>query len=246
MAAKRTHRPRAVPPLQYGNRAPKLAAAAGDAYRMDADGPTFVDPILGELMGGSQMMPGIRGPDGRFEARPGMTKIQLYDEVVRLNAGLPVSPVSQGKGRKVREAPEAVRWVEILFNVPETREKLLAAKGGKLSTDEVRALMTYHDDKGGPDFRKVFQLPTAEARKRQVAAKPPISNARPETKQGLRQIEQLAQQQAAIRQREMEVAEEAEQNLVEAVSKHLERYHGIGRKDGSRRNDWRTTKRAKL
>jgi hypothetical protein len=245
MAAKRKPQaPRAIPP-RYPTGAAELAATAGDKYRVECDGPVIVDPILGPLIDGSQMMRGIRGPDGRFDARPGMTESQVYDEVAQLNAGLVPSKISQGIGRKPRYATEAVRWVEILLNVPETREKLLAARGGKLSADEVRGLMAYHDDRGGPDIRKAFPLPTAAERKRQAAMRPPISNARPQTKQALRQIEQLAEQQEAARQHEMEGAEEAERKLIEAVSKQLERYHGIGRKDGSRRNDWRTTKKAK-
>jgi hypothetical protein len=76
------------------------------------------------------MQHGILGPDGSFDARPGMTESQVYDEVAQLNAGLDPSKIkiSQGKGRKPGRATEAVRWVEILLNVPETRARLLAAK----------------------------------------------------------------------------------------------------------------------
>src|ERR1700729_580848 len=129
MAAKgRASPPARVLRPRYPTGAAELAATAGDAYRVDVGGPTFVDPILGELMDGSQMVRGIRGPDGIFDARPGMTESQVYDEVARLNARIFVHPRSQGIGRKPRTAPLAARWVEILMNVPETHARLLAAK----------------------------------------------------------------------------------------------------------------------
>lgn len=173
MAAKRKPKPpRAIQPPPYGpgsrSGAEELAVTAGDLYRVAVEGPEIVDPILGKLIDASRMVRGIRGPDGKFDARPGMTESAMYDEVARLNAGLPVSKESQGIGRRPHYATEAVRWVEILLSVPETRTKLLAARGGKLSTDEVRGLMTYHDDKGGPDIRKVFPLPTVKESERKL------------------------------------------------------------------------------
>ena len=136
-------------------------------YFVDYEGPKGAD---GRILG-PQMMQGIRdreNPD-QFDARPGMTDSQIFDEVARLNAGAPVSKVSQGIGRKLRPATEAARWVEVLWNVPETRARLQSAidTGAKLSPEEVRELMMFQgiegvqsfDKKGRPVGHPGFPLP---------------------------------------------------------------------------------------
>jgi hypothetical protein len=208
--------------------AAELVATVGDKYRVDFDS-TQVDPILGPIFVGPR---GIRGPDG-FEARPGLTESALYDLVSRLNAGLPVSREARGIGKKPKYAGRPARWAEILLNVPETRALLLEAKasGGKLSPDFVRGLMTYHDDKGGPDFRKVFPLPTAEP-----APAKHVGNSRIENRQIKRQLDA---ERVAAETRRIELAEDEERKLVDAVGRQLARILEI------ERTNWRATKKAK-
>jgi hypothetical protein len=234
MAAKRTPPPARALRSQYPTGTAELAATAGDQYRVVVEGPEIVDPILGKLMDASRMVRGIRGPDGKFDARPGMTESAVYDEVARLNASLPVTKESQGIGRKPRYATEAVRWAEILLNVPETRAKLLdmKARNSKLSPDAVRGLMAYHDDRGGPDIREVFPLPTAAP-----APPQPVDNARIEN---LRVKKQRDAERAAMEAQRVEKAQDHERKLIDAVGKQLSRVLGI------ERTNWRGTKKTKL
>jgi hypothetical protein len=214
----------------YPTRAAELKATAGDRWFVDYDGPK---DAYGRIIG-PQMMHGIRDRNtGHFDARPGMTDSQVFDEVTRLNAGAIVSPVSQGIGRKRRPATEAARWVEILWNVPETRTGLQAAidSGAMLSPEELRELMIFRceglppfvDDKGRPVGHPGFPLPTITERERQRASK-----TRPDPEEN---------------KKRRAVAEADERKLLDAVSKQLERVLKIGRTDGGRRNEHRDDKK---
>jgi hypothetical protein len=226
MAMERKKPPARIlrPPYETGTA--ERDATAGDKYHVDF-GATHVDPIVGRLFGGPR---GIRGPDGEFDARPGMTETQLYDEVARLNAGLPVSPVSQGIGRKPRRATEAARWVEILLNVPETRAQLLEAKasGAKLSPAFVRELMTFEH------VVPAFPLPTEIERKTQEGLRSEATAAR--LKSGNAYHELSAQKVADLR-RSREQAEGAERKLIDAVGRQLARVLEM------KRSNWETKKR---
>jgi hypothetical protein len=213
-------------------RTAELKATAADRWFVDYDGPKGPDGLII----GSQMMHGIRDRKNsdQFDARPGMTDSQLRDEVARLNTGAAVSPVSQGKGRKPRYATEAARWVEVLWNVPETRARLRAAidSGAKLSPEDVRELMAFRCVEGLPSFDEKgfpvghypgFPLPTITERNRQRAAK-----TRPGSEEN---------------KKRRAVAEADERKLLNAVSRQLERVLGIKRTDGGQRNEHRDKKR---
>jgi hypothetical protein len=149
--SRRKAPPRGLPP-QYKTRAAELAATEADRYFVDYDGPRDADGFLG-----FDMVHGIRDREtGRFDRRPGMTKSALYAEVARLNAGLPVSARSQGIGRKPRPTSPAARWVEFLMEFGPTRAELNDAQteGRKLSREDVRELMTYHNAETRVDLRR--------------------------------------------------------------------------------------------
>jgi hypothetical protein len=167
---KRKAPPTRAIPRGYPTRATERAADAGKRYAVHRDGPRDANGHLG-----FDMVHGILDREtGQFDTRPGMTRSQVYAEVVRLNAGLPVSRESQGIGRKPRVVPEAALWVEFLMDVDGTQAQLegAVAEGRKLSRDDVRELMlsTYCDIETGEPFHKFpsLQLPTAENAQRKL------------------------------------------------------------------------------
>jgi hypothetical protein len=237
---KRRSQPTRLIPPNYPTGAAESAATAADRYYVDSDSAETVDlgdgrPIL--------LRPffGIRDRETKqFDPRPGMTASQVHDEVARLNAGLPVSAVSQGIGRS---SPTVVRgsaawWAELLARTEPTRGVLQDAINTerKLSTDDVRELMTYHDDTG-VDFRVSFPyLPT-----QQLALPPrPVLGAITVIS---RRHAQMDEHKAEC-QRLQQAAEKAERILIASVLKQLKRTFGIKTADG--RNDHRAAKKRPL
>jgi hypothetical protein len=169
--SRRKAPPRGLPP-RHPTRMAELTATLGHRYFVDYDGPRDEDGFLG-----FDMVHGIRDREtGRFDSRPGMTRSALYAEVAQLNAGLPVSAVAQGIGRKPRLLSPAVRWVEFLIDFEPTRAELngALAEGRKLSMEYVRELMTYrnartHVDLGRFPVEKLGlqKLPARESDKEQ-------------------------------------------------------------------------------
>jgi hypothetical protein len=110
---------------RYPTGSAESAATAGNRYTVAIEGPKDSNGIL--IFDTAQHGIRDREKPGHYDARPGMTRSALEAEVARLNAGLPVSPVSQGKCGKPRPLPPAARWAEFLSAFDETREFLQAA-----------------------------------------------------------------------------------------------------------------------
>jgi hypothetical protein len=117
------------------------APSASARYRVGYDGPRITEGIFkGKMM--TQWAGILDVTTGVVDQRIGFTARQVEAEVARLNAGLPVSAKSQGKGRRPRYAPLPSRLVEVLLDYPATAAVLQDAAANKraLSHDEVRNL----------------------------------------------------------------------------------------------------------
>jgi hypothetical protein len=232
--------PRTIAPKFKSGTAERMATANA-RYVVDIEELGPAGDIPGRQLLGAR---GIRDrKTGRFDARPGMTKSQVYAEVARLNAGLPVSAVSQGIARKPRTvvAGSAGWWVEILTDAEPTRTILQDAldTGRKLSVDDVYELITYHDD-AGVDFRASFPyLPTQKLTlpPRPIPDRPVVTEA-----DERRHRAALAAHEAECARLRQD-AENAERTLVTSVLKQLTRAIGVTPADG--RNDHRARKRAR-
>lgn len=172
---------------------------------------------------------------GERDLRPGMTESRVYAEVAQLNAGLPVSSVSQGIGRKPKKAPPAAQWVQILMSVPWKRAFLQECinTGRALSLDDIRKLRTTNwDGQGGthvPEWLEVLGVPPRPAVTPAIVLT--VKNRAEAAKQG-----------AARNNAEREY-ERQQTTLDEAISQQLLRVFDIKRKTGSRRNDSRDSKK---
>ncbi len=152
--------PRKLPPV-HETGAAALAATAGDAFAAQA----------GEYKGVGCWGIHERATD-TFHPRPGMTKSQAYEAAAKANAGVPLTKLARGKNppAKRKAGPlSAAQWVELLMVARETRATLQAAQdeGRKLSSADVRELMTYHERlPGAPrDGAEWLYLPTTVARR---------------------------------------------------------------------------------
>ena len=232
MVTKRKPPPaRALPP-QYPTGSAEHAATANDRYivdishKYDVDKPVSIQPapywVIHDRVTGTR------------DARKGMTKSAVYDEVRRLNAGLPVSSVSQGKGRKPKIITPAVEWVEVLMGIPWKRAFLQHCMdaGTKLSLEDIRELRTTNwDSEGGgmmPQWLAELGAPPLPS----LPAITPTAKSQAQRKQA---IARYNAECAAI--------EPQQKKLDEAISKQLSRILGIKRKDGSRRNEWKESRR---
>jgi hypothetical protein len=214
---------------QFKTGAAETAAYAGKLFDVDYDGPKDVD---GHYIG-SQLQRGIRSPDGSFDPRPAATESAVYDEVARLNAGLPVS--KKGIRRTPKKAEPAAQWVEIFLNVPWKRAFLqeCVRTDRALSLEDIRELRTTNWDGQGatevPEWLTTLGAPAMPPRPALMDERPTIEN---------RDARQLYMD-------ECKAVERAQAKLDEAISKQLARVMGIPRKESGRRNAWRDTKKPK-
>ncbi len=240
MAAKpRQSRPRGLSP-QFVTGAAEREATADQRYVVDSDSepPCYVI---------------IDRETNTSERCPWTARSEVYERVAQLNrTGGPTRKENQSWGRLNKSTRQpAVKskdptqhtpaeWVEILMNVRETRAVLQDAigTGRKLSPEDVQELMMFRCVPGIPASGHLgFPLPTAVERRRQAKAAhaQPVSNARHETRQALRELERRAHEQAATNKRALDIAEDAERKLIDAVSRQLFLKLGIERTNWSRR-----------
>ena len=241
--AERKKKPRAFPPA-YPTGAAEKAATAGDAWYVDIDGPRASDGTF-DFATAYRV---IRNREtGEALACRYLAASEAHDLAASLNSGEPLNRISfgrlnvPGRVKSKGERLSPAEWVEILVERPETRVELERARSTEraLSGDDIRELMRFHTRIPGvpPGGVEWLRLPT------ELPLPPqPESNARPENVNVKKRLDAERKKKEAVAA--AAVAKD-EADLIEAVSKRLERQFGIRRANASRQNDWRAESRKK-